>query len=745
MNDSKDIDLAGGLQLTKLNANALALYPDAGYTALPLHAWHGKSSVGGKVRPTGKRPRDKDWTNRPYNSQEVIDHCVQNNWNVGIRLEADDLVIDVDPRNGGEAGFKQLCEDLWLDPGEWPRCRTGSGGDHFYLKKPADFAIRNGLREYAGVEFKTVGQQVVAAGSIHPDTGKRYRWHASHPPLSTAPEAPTELLDAIRRRDVSSAASTGGEYTREQIAVMLPRLSPEEFREQDKWLSVMMATHHATGGAARDEFIAWSTSDPPYADDADIIGIRWDSLCTEKEGAVTFGTLRHYLIQADAVDAIPPDPNAADDFDSVDVEEVNTPDIPAVESRGLSVKGNSAKAEDSFMNALYAVVESGIDPALNVLSNTVVFRNPSWDTSYGDVFNDNLLRVVRVLLANKFQGNAYEPSEKNTFDAIMTLAFRNQFNPVLDYLAGLKWDGVPRLDRLFVDYFPCGDDPYTRAVGACFGIAAVKRQRQPGCKFDTMPILLGPQGWGKSTGAQALCGAKWFSDADMGNLKDKDAAMKLRGAWIVELAELDSLNRAETTSMKAFMSRGTDRQRDPYGRIVEEFPRRCVFLGTGNEEGALKDSTGARRYWPLKLQERVDVARIATDRDQLWAEAAAREATGESIVLPEMLWPLAAERQAEQTTEDPWVDALRDFLGHRERYWAEGEFEVFDHPDLEPRPPGRVHSSELLLRAIGIPTERQTKGQAQRLRTIMEAVLGWKHKDNIRVLDKQGKGYLRDG
>jgi hypothetical protein len=113
-------------------------------------------------------------------------------------------------------------------------------------------------------------------------------------------------------------------------------------------------------------------------------------------------------------------------------------------------------------------------------------------------------------------------------------------------------------------------------------------------------------------------------------------------------------------------------------------------------------------------------------------------------VLPEALWPVAAERQEDQTTEDPWADALRGFLAERARLWVEGEFETFTDPEDEPRPPDRVHTSELL-RALNISTERQTKGQSQRVRTIMVSVMGWKHKDNIRVLDVQGKGYLREG
>jgi predicted P-loop ATPase len=266
--------------------------------------------------------------------------------------------------------------------------------------------------------------------------------------------------------------------------------------------------------------------------------------------------------------------------------------------------------------------------------------------------------------------------------------------------------------------------------------------RQPGCKLDTMPVVKGQQGWGKSTGVQALFGRQWFTDADMGSLKDKDAAMKLRGVWGVELAELESLSKPATGDLKAFMSRGTDRQRDPYGRIVQDHPRRCVFIGTVNEGGYLKDSTGARRFWPLELADRVDVARIEADRDQLWAEAAAREAAGESHVLPQALWSVAAEEQARQTTDDPWAELLGGFLGLRGLNWDPGEFNHVDDSNDEPRPPDRVYTWELF-NALKIKPEHQTKGQAQRLRTVMESALGWKHSDNLHWRGEQGKGYTR--
>jgi hypothetical protein len=221
-------------------------------------------------------------------------------------------------------------------------------------------------------------------------------------------------------------------------------------------------------------------------------------------------------------------------------------------------------------------------------------------------------------------------------------------------------------------------------------------------------------------------------------LRDKDASLKLRGIWIQELAEVESLTRAETGALKAFLSRATDRQRDPYGKVVEATPRRCVFIASVNEGGYLKDSTGARRFWPLDVSAPIDLAKITTVRDQLWAEAAALEARGVSDVLPQHLWPVAAERQAHETSADPWIDKLREFL--EQRAWDYALYEPAAD-DLPPPPPDRVHTAELF-EALGVKSEGQTKDKAQRLRTCMEAGLGWKHRPSVRLGSKVLNGYV---
>jgi hypothetical protein len=303
----------------RVDPAGFAPYAECAWSLIPLHAFDARSTdKQGRPRRDGKRPLDFNWTTRRYDPAQVVRSCVAENRNAGVRLKPDQLVIDVDPRNAGVRGFAKLCRDFGLEPAKWPRVETGSGGSHYYLTKPADLAIVDTLPAYSGVEFKSKGRQVVAAGSIHPDTHRPYFWDGlDHPPLADAPEAPRGLLDAIRRRESSGEATVAGEYTPAQVAAMLDTLDPVNFGEHDKWLRLMMACHHASNGAARSEFIEWSTSDPKYANDADVIGRRWDSLHTDAEAArVTFATLRKFVADEGDINSLPPG-DACDDFDSI--------------------------------------------------------------------------------------------------------------------------------------------------------------------------------------------------------------------------------------------------------------------------------------------------------------------------------------------------------------------------------------------------------------------------------------------
>lgn len=200
------------------------------------------------------------------------------------------------------------------------------------------------------------------------------------------------------------------------------------------------------------------------------------------------------------------------------------------------------------------------------------------------------------------------------------------YDPVAEYLRGVKWDGVPRIGgpdsaSWLTTYCGADDTSYARKVGSRFLISAVARALDPGCKVDTVLVLEGEQGERKSSTLAAL-GGDWFSDTpiDIGN---KDSRMLAASKWIVELAELSSLSAGEVESHKAFLSSKCDDFRPPYGRTIVSFERRCVFAGSTNAEEYLRDPTGARRFWAVRVHG-CQVARLRQDRDQIWAEAVAR-------------------------------------------------------------------------------------------------------------------------
>lgn len=250
--------------------------------------------------------------------------------------------------------------------------------------------------------------------------------------------------------------------------------------------------------------------------------------------------------------------------------------------------------------------------------------------------------------------------------AVNLTAARNAFDDVKAYLDGLVWDGVPRLDSLLVDYLGAEDDEYVRTTTRKAFTAAVARVYCPGVKFDWVLILIGAQGTGKSTLLRVM-GGPWFLDS-LTSFEGKDACELLQGRWIVELAELDGLNRAETSTVKQFISRQDDIYRAAYGRRAEKHPRRCVFFGTTNEEEIFKDATGNRRFWPVKIRQQQPRRNVWNElpgeRDQIWAEAAYRYREGEALFLGKELEAQAEDKQKRYQVADARTGVVAEFL-HR--------------------------------------------------------------------------------
>ncbi len=258
----------------------------------------------------------------------------------------------------------------------------------------------------------------------------------------------------------------------------------------------------------------------------------------------------------------------------------------------------------------------------------------------------------------------WEPSLQLLEVALDDQAHRVEWHPVREYLKTLRWDGTPRLERMLHTHFGAEDTALTRAMGAKWMISAIARVEQPGCQVDHMLVLEGAQRIGKTTGLATLVGKDWFCASPI-DLRDKDAAMVLRGCWVYDFDELEGFRGREATRVKSFITLRRDTYRPAYGRQIVDVERSCVFAGTTNEERWMTDPTGNRRFWPV-LCGTVSTALIASDRDQLWAEALAFYQQAEPWHIDdENLVTLAQAAQAERMEVDPWLEVLQGWWERR--------------------------------------------------------------------------------
>ena len=262
-------------------------------------------------------------------------------------------------------------------------------------------------------------------------------------------------------------------------------------------------------------------------------------------------------------------------------------------------------------------------------------------------------------------------------EAVVKIADSNAYHPIRNYLSKLSWDGKERLDGWLKTYLGArGPKEYLEAVGRKTLIAMVARVMDPGCKFDNVLVLEGPQGCGKSTAVRILA-EPWFSDT-MITIGDKDAILAMRLAWVMELGELSSMRKADIDQLKQFISQPTDRIRVPYGRLTETFERQSIFIGTTNSSEYLKDTTGNRRFWPVEVTQ-CKFKELKRDRDQLLAEARAMWELGEPIYLEEQEVELVAQdEQASRVFVDAWAMVIEKFFAEKHENFPVERFSISD-------------------------------------------------------------------
>jgi hypothetical protein len=316
------------------------------------------------------------------------------------------------------------------------------------------------------------------------------------------------------------------------------------------------------------------------------------------------------------------------------------------------------------------------------------------------------------------------------WDAVLSLALQNQFNPVCEMLdeAERDWDGVRRLDRLGPDYFNTEDTEPARACFRKVMIAAVRRARHPGCKFDQILVCESPEGWNKSSAWEALAGRENFSDESILGKNTREVQEQLADIWIHENADLAGLHKSEVEQIKAFASRTNDRARPAYGRVLLNQPRQSIEVGTTNAESYLLSATGNRRFWPFMLRQPIELDRLRQDRLQLWGEAAAAESSGETLVLAKRLWPVMGEAQEQRRVIDTWEIELENLP-----------------PNLIEMRDGWEHITGLAVQEYLSGYRRQTfnSGSGRKIAEIMKR-LGWE-RAMFRVDGRPLRGYKRQG
>jgi predicted P-loop ATPase len=314
------------------------------------------------------------------------------------------------------------------------------------------------------------------------------------------------------------------------------------------------------------------------------------------------------------------------------------------------------------------------------------------------------------------------------------VCFENRFNPVVDYLNGLEWDGKPRLDRWLIDYVKAEDTPYHRAIGRKFLCALVRRAKQPGCKFDHTLVLEGDEDLGKSLLAKALCAREeWFSDQPILGQSGKEQQELTCGVWVYELAELSGLRGKPVDQIKAFQTRTHDKARKAYGHRVENQPRTCGFVGTTNDRLYLTSPNGNRRWWCCGwLVEPIDVEGFVEDRDQIFAEAVLAE-PNEKLWLEGELKVAAKQVQEARRALDPWEDLLAGYreppCGHAVRMGDEW----------------RLHTKDLFAELGLSAADLRSPHWTTRLSNVMSK-LGWRKAEQaFRITGKRSpaNGYIK--
>lgn len=623
------------------------------------------------LKPKSKAPVESKWTTGPRKTWKELEKTFRPNYNIGTRLGQVSVVqgnylsvIDCDMKSTNPkhlAEMENRLKALVSEPSPVVLSGRGNGSRHIYVLsespvKPERYArskelvkvfmpsvkasnrdrdklgpvsLSKGWRMRPAWEISIMGdgQQVVLPPSIHPDSGKPYKWNAykNFSEICLLDYEPQES-DAERGTTLASPGSFVAipvklKETKVPKETRLMILTGKNVDDRSAAL-LTVSIEMVKAGLTRQQILSVLTDKTTYLGEAAFQHAKTSNRTRAAKWLERY-TINKAFKEHSAEELF----NCEVKVSRLDKEEETAQTKRVVHPKQWrdQLKRVSQKEGAPILGTfdnVGIILENAVGPQLfrrDLFANRDFYGiDAPWGGRKGETITDDDILKIRKWFAKKWR---VEPSKDILFDAVALVAIENGFDPVLEMLENLPaWDGENRLETWLADYFEAEGEPeYLSQVFKLWIFAMVARVYEPGLKFDWMPIFEGLQGVGKSSFGRLLVGDKYFADW-LPDLNDKDAALQLQGMRAVEMGELASLRRNEMETTKAFITRTVDKVRPPYGRKSIESPRRCVFFGTTNKETYLQDRSGNRRFKPVKVG-RLDFDQLKCDRDQLFAEA----------------------------------------------------------------------------------------------------------------------------
>ncbi len=685
MRNGLDIHSAPGVHVSR---PILAEYVRAGWKLVPI--------------PLGEKgPTQKDWTKKLVEDPETAEYL---DGNIGLaHLESGTCCVDLDDLEEARRWLSErgIDVDALLTAADSVRISSGRPNRAKLLfKAPHPLpSFKLGGLELRCMSLRNTSLQDVLPPSIHPDTGNPYVWEYGDDLIghwSNPPPLPPELLtlwEGLARRapkPTQSATQARKEVKLPDVQAMIDGQDPNA--GYDDWIKVGMAIHHGTGGSQQglELWDQWSAKGAKYKGVGDL-ETHWRSFRLDLDVSRTLDSLRLQL------------PASTDEFEAyagpapvVPGAKASTPRMPDGVHLRRDKTGKALAVLANVEVVLATPAMSGLQLSKDTFKDAIMVApegTQDWRT-----FRDTDYTSIRLWLETT--GNFYPVARDLVRDAVHYISEHNQMDTAQTWLNSLEWDGKKRIEKFMPNYMGTVDAAYERAVGVYLWTALAGRVVSPGCQVDMVPVLVGAGGIGKSQGVKAIAPSiEFYAEVRLDD-SDDNAARKLRGVLVGEIAEMKGLRTGEYERIKAFITRTHEQWIPKYQEFATTYARRLAMIGTVNDEEFLPDGDdGDRRWLPVRTVG-VNVEAIRRDRDQLWAEA--YQLYLELGIQWGGVQEHAAEARSAFRPDDPWASMVQEWIAA--------------HPD------DKLRLSDVLIQAVGLDARHVKRADQLRLGKILRGL-----------------------